>query len=110
MDIPPDRQGQHVALPYGDTLHYQGCGCPRQWRAGTRPADFVDLLVYHSYAGYRKRWAPVRPLNIAYMLPHHNVTGTGPPNLVRGRVCFHPDGTDVLNTNNTRASYDDQVA
>lgn len=32
-------------LPYGDTLHYEGCGCPEHWTAGTRPADVVDSLA-----------------------------------------------------------------
>ena len=32
-------------LPYGDTLHYNDCGCPEIWAPGTRSADMVDLLA-----------------------------------------------------------------
>lgn len=32
-------------LPYGETLHYDGCGCPAQWAPATRAADMVDLLA-----------------------------------------------------------------
>ena len=32
-------------LPYGETLHYNDCGCPQVWNPGTRAADMVDLLA-----------------------------------------------------------------
>lgn len=36
-------------LPYGDTLHYPGCGCPQEWAPGSRAADLVDLLAQVSF-------------------------------------------------------------
>lgn len=68
-------QGSLVRLPYVDTLHYEGCGCPAPTTSGQRAADLVDVLLQRSYNGYKSRWEPVRPLKVAYMLPHHNVTG-----------------------------------
>lgn len=68
-------QGSLVRLPYVDTLHYDGCGCPTPKNVGHRAADVVDVLLQSSYSGYRSQWEPVRPLKVAYMLPHHNVTG-----------------------------------
>lgn len=63
-------------LPYGSTLHYLGCGCPFEWKSGERVADLVDLLVGRCYELYQhKLLTPNRPLRVAYMLPHHNITG-----------------------------------
>lgn len=42
-------------LPYGDTLHYPGCGCPHQWTLGTRAADLVDLLAEVSFSQWMHR-------------------------------------------------------
>eukprot|EP00884_Botryococcus_braunii_P014691 jgi/Botrbrau1/23222/Bobra.0041s0064.1 len=69
------QQGTRIVLPYGDTLHYRGCGCPQPHQSGHRAADMVDKLVWESYEGYRTYWTPLRPLTVAYMLPHHNITG-----------------------------------
>ena len=41
MSISHQRRG---LLPYGDTLHYQGCGCPDTWTHGARAADIVDYV------------------------------------------------------------------
>ena len=41
MSVPHQRRG---LLPYGDTLHYQGCGCPATWTQGARAADVVDYV------------------------------------------------------------------
>lgn len=63
-------------LPYGDTLHYPGCGCPASWTAGSRMCDLVDLVFHHCHTLFqRKMLPPVRPLRVVYMLPHHNITG-----------------------------------
>ena len=37
--------GRTTILPYGETLHYNDCGCPEFWVPGTRAADMVDLLA-----------------------------------------------------------------
>jgi hypothetical protein len=63
-------------LPFGSTLHYQGCGCPANWTPGTRAADLVDSLVQKCTGLYAGRLlTPSRRLRVAYMLPHHNITG-----------------------------------
>lgn len=68
-------EGQHL-LPYGDTLHSHGCGCPENWSKATRPADLVDVLLQQAFNRYQEGMLiPCRHLVIAYMLPHHNVTG-----------------------------------
>jgi hypothetical protein len=67
-------------LPFGQaTLHYAGCGCPPGWRAaGARPADAVDALAARAAAAVRAGLlTPSRRLRVAYVLPHHNVTGAG---------------------------------
>lgn len=62
-------------LPFGDTLHYAGCGCPN-WQKGGRVADQVDALVARFHRLFqRKLISPNRPLRVCYMLPHHNITG-----------------------------------
>jgi hypothetical protein len=69
------------ALPFGQaTLHYAGCGCPPGWRAaaaaGGRPADAADALARRARAAVAAGLvAPGRRLRVAYVLPHHNVTG-----------------------------------
>ena len=66
-------EGQHL-LPYGDTLHSHGCGCPENWSKATRPADLVDVLLQQAFNRYQEGMLiPCRHLVIAYMLPHHNV-------------------------------------
>lgn len=61
-------------LPYGTTLHYPGCGCPQHM--GRRNADLVDQVVSTGMKLYQKSFfLPARPLKVAYMLPHHNLTG-----------------------------------
>ena len=74
---PPARQAAANLLPYGSTLHYTGCGCPPSWQPGqARICDVVDLLVQNAFLAYQKgTLAPTRILRVAYMLPHHNVTG-----------------------------------
>eukprot|EP00210_Caulerpa_lentillifera_P003532 g3369.t1 len=63
-------------LPYADTLHYPGCGCPSIWTRGNRVCDLVDVLFTHCHELYTSKWlSPMRPLRVAYMLPHHNITG-----------------------------------
>lgn len=63
-------------LPYGDTLHYAGCGCPPRWRDQARLADAVDQEVQGAFREMQLgHITPTRSLVIAYMLPHHNVTG-----------------------------------
>jgi hypothetical protein len=63
-------------LPYGSTLHYQGCSCPSGWQAGSRVADQVDKLVSKAHGLYQQGLiAPQRKLRVCYMLPHHNITG-----------------------------------
>eukprot|EP00891_Asterochloris_glomerata_P003131 jgi/Astpho2/3131/fgenesh1_pg.00051_%23_96_t len=52
------------------------CGCPKEWIAGTRPSDVVDLLVEQTFSNYQSHnLVGRRKLNVVYMLPHHNVTG-----------------------------------
>lgn len=66
---------QHV-LPYGDTLHSAECGCPDNWSKKTRAADLVDMLFQQAFNRYQQGMLlPCRHLTVAYMLPHHNVTG-----------------------------------
>lgn len=78
------RHGPRNLLPFVETLHYHGCGCPHPPQSGHRAADAVDKLFWDSYAGYRQYWTPVRALTVAYMLPHHNITGLyWPPLLVK---------------------------
>uniref|UniRef100_A0A061SAC2 Group 1 glycosyl transferase n=1 Tax=Tetraselmis sp. GSL018 TaxID=582737 RepID=A0A061SAC2_9CHLO len=63
-------------LPFGKTLHYRGCGCPSSWQQGERLADLLDSEIVSAFADmHRGRVLPARPLSVAYMLPHHNVTG-----------------------------------
>ena len=63
-------------LPYGSTLHYPGCGCPSGWRTHRRLADAVDSQLQAAVKAMQSgRVVPSRKLNVAYMLPHHNVTG-----------------------------------
>jgi hypothetical protein len=63
-------------LPYGSTLHYQGCSCPAGWQPGSRVADQVDKLVSKAHGLYQQGLiAPQRKLRVCYMLPHHNITG-----------------------------------
>ena len=74
-------------LPYGSTLHHLHCGCPDKWRRGTRAADVVDLILQKAVAAFQQRkLLPTRPLRVAYMLPHHNVTGAAPCPTLRGLV------------------------
>ena len=73
------RQLQHTRsrlLPYVETLHYGGCGCPPNWTRGNRVCDLVDVLFTHCHKLFTaKLLSPMRPLRVAYMLPHHNITG-----------------------------------
>ena len=63
-------------LPYDTTLHYPRCGCPQDWKRGTRAADVVDLLLHKAVLAFQQnKLLPTRHLRVAYMLPHHNVTG-----------------------------------
>ena len=63
-------------LPYSSTLHHSHCGCPPNWKRGTRAADVVDLLLHKAVLAYQQqKLLPTRHLRIAYMLPHHNITG-----------------------------------
>ncbi|KAK9815193.1 hypothetical protein WJX73_010532 [Symbiochloris irregularis] len=69
-------QGTTNCLPYDTTLHHADCGCPATWIRGQRAADLVDLLVHRAVLAYQQReLVPTRPLRVAYMLPHHNITG-----------------------------------
>lgn len=74
---PRSPQTETTLLPYGPTLHYPDCGCPHDWQPGQlRICDHVDLLVQNAFLAFQKgSLAPTRKLRIAYMLPHHNVTG-----------------------------------
>ena len=47
------------------SLHYQGCGCPNNWKRGqTRVADLVDLLVLKNFGLFTEgRLAPTRKLS-----------------------------------------------
>jgi len=55
-------------------LHYTGCGCPV--KPQQRNADVVDFLVRRAHLLHEKKLVlPVRKLRVAYVLPHHNVTG-----------------------------------
>lgn len=68
------RYKRQYVLPYGDTLHCPGCGCPENWSETTRAADVVDLLFQQAFDRYQQGLLlPARHLTIAYMLPHHNV-------------------------------------
>ena len=64
-------------LPFGDTLHYPGCGCPRAaWKAHARAADMVDQLARAGVDALLKgQLEPTRSLRVAYVLPHHKITG-----------------------------------
>mmetsp|Transcript_6975 Transcript_6975/g.20372 ORF Transcript_6975/g.20372 Transcript_6975/m.20372 type:complete len:726 (+) Transcript_6975:386-2563(+) len=69
-------------LPNGlSTLHYPGCGCPPGWNADVvdgqyRPADLVDALLQRAFRAYQQGGlTATRKLRVAYMLPHHNITG-----------------------------------
>ena len=65
-----------AVLPFGDTLHYPGCGCPASWKAHTRAADMVDQLARAGVdALLNGQLEPTRPLRVAYVLPHHKITG-----------------------------------
>eukprot|EP00878_Enallax_costatus_P011278 GHUV01011775.1.p1 GENE.GHUV01011775.1~~GHUV01011775.1.p1 ORF type:complete len:183 (+),score=26.03 GHUV01011775.1:240-788(+) len=78
MEVPlqPPSSPQANILPFTDTLHYPGCGCPPSWTPGTRVCDRVDALVKRSHEMFiAKRISPSRPLRVCYMLPHHNITG-----------------------------------
>lgn len=71
-----DAGGARKILPFVDTLHYVGCGCPPSWQQGARIADQVDALVQRSHKMFMaKLISPNRPLRVCYMLPHHNITG-----------------------------------
>jgi len=82
-NIAVDGNGRNLAtatrdkfLPYLNTLHYPGCGCPVSWSRGSRVCDLVDVLFTHCHKLFTaKLLTPLRPLRIAYMLPHHNITG-----------------------------------
>ncbi len=63
-------------LPFGDTLHYAGCGCPPAWEPHSRAADAVDQAVLSGVdALLTSQLEPTRPLRVAYVLPHHKITG-----------------------------------
>ena len=65
-----------VVLPYDATLHHTDCGCPQSWKRGQRSADLVDLLVHKAVLAFEQRkLVPTRLLRVAYMLPHHDITG-----------------------------------
>ena len=65
-------------LPYGSTLHHQRCGCPPDWKRGTRAADVVDLLLHKAVQAFQQnKLLPTRHLRVAYMLPHNKITGAG---------------------------------
>lgn len=57
------------------TLHYQGCGCPNNWKRGqTRVADLVDLLVLKNFGLFTEgRLAPTRKLTVHYIFLLHYV-------------------------------------
>lgn len=60
-------------LPFGDTLHYPGCGCPAVWKPH---GSLIDQVVIKGVdALLAGRLEPTRPLRVAYVLPHHKVTG-----------------------------------
>ncbi|KAI3426406.1 hypothetical protein D9Q98_008776 [Chlorella vulgaris] len=69
-------------LPFGDTLHYAGCGCP-SFAPGCRLCDWGDSWLRQAYTrlgrdpveGQLVRLTPNRTLKIAFCLPHANVTG-----------------------------------
>ena len=46
-----------------------GCGCPKEWVAGTRPSDVVDLLIEETFNNYQgHNLVGRRKLNVVYML------------------------------------------
>ena len=46
-----------------------GCGCPKDWIAGTRPSDVVDLLVEQTFSNYQSHnLVGRRKMNVVYML------------------------------------------
>ncbi|KAK3263617.1 hypothetical protein CYMTET_27588, partial [Cymbomonas tetramitiformis] len=68
-------------LPYGDgcmnpiDMHYQGCGCPPDPRTRLYP-EVLDRLWFHQL--FQQEDQPPkasRRLVVAYVLPHHSVTG-----------------------------------
>eukprot|EP00873_Tetraselmis_striata_P033293 jgi/Tetstr1/453557/TSEL_040525.t1 len=65
-----------VTLPYGPTLHYAGCGCTWGWRNAGQAADQLDQDLLAAFSRVQdKSVVPARRLTVAYMLPHHNITG-----------------------------------
>ncbi|KAL3150732.1 hypothetical protein ABBQ32_000515 [Trebouxia sp. C0010 RCD-2024] len=68
---------RHGVLPYGDTLHGPDCGCPENWSSKSiRAADLADASFHQAFRRFQQgSLTPCRHLTIAYMLPHHNVTG-----------------------------------
>lgn len=58
-----------------------GCGCPYSWAPGCRLCDWGDSWLQQAYAsllpkpGVPVRLSPIRPLKVAFCIPHHNVTG-----------------------------------
>ncbi|PRW45111.1 glycosyl transferase group 1 [Chlorella sorokiniana] len=78
---PDGRRPPPPLLPFGATLHYAGCGCPYSWAPGCRLCDWGDSWLQQAYAsllpkpGAPVRLSPIRPLKVAFCIPHHNVTG-----------------------------------
>ena len=69
--------GDQRILPFGETLHYPGCGCPPEGGRGPGAGALVDAIVQQAFTAFTKRqMVPKRRLRVAYMLPHHNITGT----------------------------------
>ena len=58
-----------------------GCGCPYTWAPGCRLCDWGDSWLQQAHAsllpkpGAPMQLAPIRPLKVAFCIPHHNVTG-----------------------------------
>ncbi|GAB4817162.1 hypothetical protein N2152v2_004208 [Parachlorella kessleri] len=64
------------SLPFGNTLHYSGCGCPLGWVPGCRACDLVDSFLQQAFLGVRNGLlTPLRKLRVLFCLPHHNITG-----------------------------------
>ncbi len=68
-------------LPTPPPLPHVGCGCPYSWAPGCRLCDWGDSWLQQAHAsllpkpGAPVRLSPIRPLKVAFCIPHHNVTG-----------------------------------
>lgn len=74
----PPRRRRHPAAAVPPPT---GCGCPYSWAPGCRLCDWGDSWVQQAHTsmlpkpGAPVRLSPIRPLKVAFCIPHHNVTG-----------------------------------